>query len=48
VQVEMLNRRRWRTHLELAAALFEYLEIFSNRRARRSCRADWCSETTSI
>jgi transposase InsO family protein len=32
VQVEMLNRRRWRTHLELAAALFEYLEILSNRR----------------
>lgn len=26
VQVELLNRRRWRTRLELSIALFEYLE----------------------
>ncbi|MFK4107074.1 hypothetical protein ACI2L1_45050 [Streptomyces sp. NPDC019531] len=31
VQVELLNRRRWRTRLELLTALFEYLEIFHNR-----------------
>jgi putative transposase len=36
VQVELLNRRRWRTRLELATALFEYLEIFHNRRRRHS------------
>src|SRR6185369_8909849 len=28
VQTELLNRRRWRTRIELANALFEYLEIF--------------------
>ncbi len=31
VQVELLNRRRWRTLLELSTALFQYLEIFHNR-----------------
>ena len=36
VQVELLNRRRWRTRLELSTALFEYLEIFHNRQRRHS------------
>jgi len=36
MQVELLNRRRWRTRLELANALFDYLEIFHNRRRRHS------------
>lgn len=36
VQTELLNRQRWRTPLELANALFEYLEIFHNRRRRHS------------
>lgn len=36
VQVELLNRRRWRTRIELATALFEYLEIFHNRQRRHS------------
>jgi putative transposase len=36
VQTELLNRRRWKTRLELANALFEYLEIFHNRRRRHS------------
>jgi transposase InsO family protein len=36
VQTELLNRRRWRTRLELANALFEYLEIFHNRQRRHS------------
>ncbi|MFD3589510.1 IS3 family transposase [Streptomyces sp. NPDC058683] len=35
VQVELLNRRRWRTRL-LSTALFEYLEIFHNRQRRHS------------
>jgi putative transposase len=30
------NLQRWRTRLELANALFEYLEIFHNRRRRHS------------
>jgi transposase InsO family protein len=36
VQVELLNRRRWRTRMELSTALFEYLEIFHNRQRRHS------------
>ncbi|GGL18339.1 IS3 family transposase [Streptomyces flaveus] len=36
LQVELLNRRRWRTRLELSTALFEYLEIFHNRQRRHS------------
>jgi transposase InsO family protein len=36
VQVELLNRQRWRTRIDLANALFEYLEIFRNRRRRHS------------
>jgi len=36
LQTELLNRRRWRTRLELANAIFEYLEIFHNRKRRHS------------
>ena len=36
MQVELLDRRRWRTRLELANAMFEYLEIFHNRQRRHS------------
>ena len=36
MQVELLNRRRWNTRLELANAIFEYLEIWHNRRRRNS------------
>jgi putative transposase len=36
VQVELLNRKRWHTRIELATALFEYLEIFHNRQRRHS------------
>jgi transposase InsO family protein len=36
MQVELLNRRRWRTRIERANAIFEYLEIFHNRRRRHS------------
>ena len=36
MQVELLNRRRWRTRIELSNAIFEYLEIFHNRQRRRS------------
>jgi transposase InsO family protein len=34
MQVELLARARWRTRLELANAIFEYLEIFHNRQRR--------------
>ena len=36
MQTELLNRKRWRTRLELANAIFEYLEIFHNRQRRHS------------
>jgi putative transposase len=36
MQVELLDRRGWRTRVELANAIFEYLEIFHNRQRRHS------------
>jgi putative transposase len=36
MQTEPLNRKRWRTRLELANAIFEYLEVFHNRKRRHS------------
>jgi putative transposase len=36
MRTEVLNRRKWRTRLELANAIFEYLQIFHNRQ-RRHC-----------
>ena len=36
MQVELLNRQRWRTRVELANAIFDYLEIFHNRQRRHS------------
>jgi transposase InsO family protein len=36
MQTELLNRRHWRTRLELANAIFGYLEIFHNRQRRHS------------
>ena len=34
MQVELLDRRRWKTRLELANAIFEYIESFHNNRRR--------------
>jgi len=36
MQVELLDRQTWRTRVELANAIFEYLEIFHNRQRRHS------------
>ena len=36
MQTELLNRQRWRTRVELANAIFEYLEVFHNRQRRHS------------
>ena len=36
LQTELLNRRKWKTRVELSNALFEYLEIFHNRTRRHS------------
>ena len=34
MQTELLNRKRWKMRIELANAMFEYLEIFHNRQRR--------------
>ncbi len=36
MQIELLDRQRWNTRVELANAIFEYIEIFHNRRRRHS------------
>jgi len=36
LQAELLDRKRWRTRIELSNAMFEYLEIFHNRQRRHS------------
>jgi len=36
LQTELLNRRKWKTRVELSTALFDYLEIFHNRTRRHS------------
>lgn len=36
MQVELLDRQTWRTRVELANGIFEYLEIFHNRHRRHS------------
>jgi len=36
LQVEVLNRQRWSTRVELASAIFEWIEGFYNRRRRHS------------
>jgi putative transposase len=36
MQTELANRRRWRTRLERANAIFEYLEILYNWLRRHS------------
>ena len=36
IQVELLNRHRWHPRVELANAIFDYLEVFHNRQRRHS------------
>ena len=36
VQVELLNRQRWKTRIELATAIHDYIEHFHNTRRRHS------------
>ena len=35
-QIELLNQKKWRTRLDLANAIFDYIEIFCNRQRRYS------------
>jgi putative transposase len=36
MEVELLDRKRWRTRVQLANEMFEYLEVFHNRQRRHS------------
>ena len=36
MQTDLLNRKRWKTRIELANAIFDYLEVFHNRQRRNS------------
>ena len=36
MQVELLNRKRWKTRVELSNAMFDYIEIFYNRQRPHS------------
>jgi putative transposase len=36
MQIELLNRKKWKNRVELANAIFEYIEIFDNPRRRHS------------
>ena len=36
MQNELLNRKRWTTRVELSNAMFDYIEVFYNRRRRHS------------
>jgi len=36
MHIELLNRKKWRTRIELANAMFDYIEIFHNRQRRHS------------
>jgi len=51
LQTELLIRQRWNTRVELANAIFEYIEGFHNRRRRHSALG-WQTplelETTSL
>ena len=36
MQVELFNRKRWKTRIELANAIHDYIELFHNTRRRHS------------
>ena len=36
MQVELFNRKRWKTRIELAGAIHDYIELFHNTRRRHS------------
>lgn len=40
MQVELLNRRRWKTRIELASAIHDYIELWHNIKRRHSA-LDW-------
>jgi len=49
MQVELFNRLRWKTRIELATAIHDYIELWHNTKRRHSaprgagCRSDACT-----
>ena len=39
MQVELFNRKRWKTRIELATAIHDYIELFYNTHPRHSSLA---------
>ena len=37
MQIELLNRKRWTTRLDLSLAMVDWIEAFYNQRRRHSC-----------
>ena len=46
MQVELLDRRRWKTRVELANAIFEYSENFHNRQL--TSQPPWHADPDSV
>ena len=44
LQVEVLNRRRWKTRIELATAIHDYIQFHNNRRRHSSLQMRTPSE----
>lgn len=44
IQIELLDRKRWTTRVELVNAMFEYIVVFRNRKRRHS----WLAYRTPI
>ena len=42
MQIELLDRRKWKARIELANAIFECIEVFYNRR-RRHCSLEYAT-----
>jgi len=36
MQIELLNRKKWKTRIKLANAILEFIEVFYNRQRRHS------------
>jgi putative transposase len=36
MQVELFNRKAWKTRIELATAIYDHIELFHNTRRRHS------------
>jgi len=47
MQIELLDRRRWHTRIELVNAMYDYIAIFHNR-CRRHSALGWLTRFRRI